>query len=57
MFFGSGIWCGGSAGVVVVVDGRHPGAKEGLVMSLLVLAIIAIVGVCLFGYFRTRNAR
>ena len=56
MCFGSGISCGGSAGVVVV-NGRHPGAKEGLVMSLLVLAIIAIVGVCLFGYFRTRNAR
>jgi hypothetical protein len=47
---------GNSAGVVAVVDGRHPGAKKGTIMEILILAIVAIVGFGLFRYMRTRTA-
>jgi hypothetical protein len=56
MFLGSGVCCGNSAGVVAVVDGHHPGAKKGTSMKLLVVAIVAVVGVGLFRYLRTRSA-
>jgi hypothetical protein len=42
--------------VVAVVDGHHPGAKKGTNMGFLVVAIVAIVGIGLFRYLRTRSA-
>jgi hypothetical protein len=42
--------------VVAVVDGHHPGAKKGTNMEFLVVAIVAIVGIGLFRYLRTRSA-
>jgi hypothetical protein len=43
---------------VAVTGGQHPRVKKGTIMgSLLVVAIVAIVGVGLFGYMRTRTAR
>jgi hypothetical protein len=47
---------GNSAGVVAVVDGHHPGAKEGTIMEILIVAMVAIVGFGLFRYLRTRTA-
>jgi hypothetical protein len=56
MFLGSGIRCGHSAGGATVVDGHAPRAQEGNIMQLLILVIVAIVGVGLFRYLRTRTA-
>jgi hypothetical protein len=42
--------------VVAVVDGHHSGAKKGTNMEFLVVAIVAIVGIGLFRYLRTRSA-
>jgi hypothetical protein len=56
MFLGSGVGCGGSAGVAAVVDGHHPRAKKGTNMEFLVVAIVAIAGVGVFRYLRTRSA-
>jgi hypothetical protein len=40
-----------------VVDGRHPGAKNGTTMEpLLVLAIVVIAGFGLYRFLRTRSA-
>jgi hypothetical protein len=39
-----------------VTDGNHPGAEEGAIMELLVVAIVAIAGVGLFRFWRTRSA-
>jgi hypothetical protein len=56
MILGSGVRCEDSAGVVAVVDGHRPGAKKGTNMEFLVVAIVAIAGVGLFRYLRTRSA-
>jgi hypothetical protein len=56
MFLVSGVRSGKSAGVEVVVDGHHTGAKKGTTMEILVVAIVAIVGLGLFRYMRTRTA-
>jgi hypothetical protein len=56
MFRSSGVRCDDRTGVVAVVDGHHPGAKKGSNMELLVVAIVAIVGVGLFRYMRTRSS-
>jgi hypothetical protein len=56
MFLGSCVRCGNSAGVMAVVDSHHPGAKKGTIMEFLVVAIVAIVGVGLYRYLRTRTA-
>jgi hypothetical protein len=45
-----------STGVAAVVDGDHPGAKKGTIMEFLVVGIVAIVGLGLFRYMRTRTA-
>jgi hypothetical protein len=46
-----------SAGVEAVADGHRPRAKRrGITMLLLVVAIVAIVGLGLYGYNRTRSA-
>ena len=47
---------GNSAGVVAVVDGRHPGAKKGTDMEILVVALVAIGAFGLYRYMRTRSA-
>jgi hypothetical protein len=41
--------------VIAVVYGHHPGAKKGTIMEFLVVAIVAIVGVGLFRFLRTRT--
>jgi hypothetical protein len=56
MFLSSGIaswskrWGGGHS------VGHHPDAKEGTIMDLLIVAIIAIAGLGLYRFMRTRNA-
>jgi hypothetical protein len=43
--------------VVAVVGGHHPGAKEGTIMqTLLVLAIVLIVGLLLYRFLRARTS-
>lgn len=39
---------------MAAADGHHLGAKKGTIVTLLVIAIIAIVGVGLFRFLRTR---
>jgi hypothetical protein len=41
---------------MAVVDGHRPGSKKGPTMELLIVAIVAIVGLGLFRYMRTRTA-
>jgi hypothetical protein len=44
------------AGVVAATGSHHLGAKEGAIMEFLVVAIVAIVGVGLFRFWRIRSA-
>ena len=43
-------------GVVAVVDGHRPGAKKGMIMELVVLAIVVLVALGLYRYMRSRTA-
>jgi|SoiMethySBSTD1v2_1073268.scaffolds.fasta_scaffold02201_21 hypothetical protein len=45
---------GSAPGSVAVVDGHLPGAKKGPIMELLILAIVVIVALGLYRYWRTR---
>jgi hypothetical protein len=56
MFLDSGIVLSDSAGVVAVDDGHRPRAKKGTIMEFLIVAIVAVAGVGLFRYLRTRTA-
>jgi hypothetical protein len=52
----SGIGCDQALGWRLSPAVGHPGAKKGTTMELLVLAIVAIAGVGLYRFMRTRSA-
>jgi hypothetical protein len=47
---------GCSAGVTAGEDGQHSGAEKGTIMEFLFVATIAITGLGLIWYLRTRTA-